>query len=94
MRMSSQTPDYEIHFTNSAAREFRSLPSDIKRRVVDRLLIPCNRLLVLLRYVNCAGIPSCIGFAVAPTALFTKLTTQLDVSWLRKSATEVMCTAD
>ena len=31
--MSSQTPDYEIHFTNSAAREFRSLPSDIERRV-------------------------------------------------------------
>ena len=31
--MSARGPDYTIHFTNSAAREFRSLPPEIKRRV-------------------------------------------------------------
>ena len=31
--MSTGRTDYTVNFTNSAAREFRSLPSEIKRRV-------------------------------------------------------------
>lgn len=31
--MSTRKTDYTVTFTNSAAREFRSLPSEIKRRV-------------------------------------------------------------
>ena len=31
--MSNRKPDYAVRFANSAAREFRSLPSEIKRRV-------------------------------------------------------------
>ena len=31
--MSTRHPDYTIRFTNSAAREFRTFPPEIKRRV-------------------------------------------------------------
>ena len=31
--MSTRRTDYTVNFTNSAAREFRSLPSETKRRV-------------------------------------------------------------
>lgn len=31
--MSTRKTDYTVNFTNSAAREFRSLPSEIKHRV-------------------------------------------------------------
>ena len=68
---------YKVQFAHSAAKEFRSLPTELKRRVgaaVDGLRqSPRHRV-----FANLWDTSACIGYGLAGIASYTRLTTRLN----------------